>query len=136
MDHSAYLFVYGSLLKGQNNKMADLLSIYSEFLGEGFFNGKLYLVSWFPGAVLSDNSSDKVYGHIFKLNNESKVLSVLDDYEGFGPGYDEPYLFRRELNTVNLKQGSQVESWVYLYNLPVRKLQRIPDGNYLNFKSQ
>ena len=45
MDQPAYLFVYGSLLKGQNNKMADLLRIHSEFLGDGFFNGKLFLVS-------------------------------------------------------------------------------------------
>ena len=84
--------------------------------------------------MLSDNSSDKVCGHIFKLHNESKVLSVLDDYEGFGTGYDEPYLFRRDLIAVSLKQGSQVESWVYLHNLSVKKLQRIPNGNYLNFK--
>ena len=135
MFEPTYFFVYGSLLADQNNTMADFLRANSVFLGEGFFNGKLFLVSWYPGAVLSKNSLDKVYGQLFELKNASRVLSVMDDYEGFGVGYDKPYLFRRELVTVNLNQGFQVESWVYLYNLPVKQLQRIADGNYRNFKN-
>ncbi|GAA4282261.1 hypothetical protein GCM10022260_26840 [Gaetbulibacter aestuarii] len=114
--------------------MARFLRAHSDYLGEGYFQGKLFNVSWFPGAVLSDRESDLVYGHVFRLKNENKVFSVLDDYEGIGEAYEKPHLFKKVLVSVILDRITELPCWVYLYNLSVDGLQQITSGNYLEFK--
>lgn len=133
MELGSYLFVYGSLLKDQDNAMACFLQEHSTFINEGFFNGRLYQVSWFPGAVLSDQKSDRVYGHIFQLNDDRVVFPVLDDYEGIGESYEEPQLFKKVLVSVRLKNGQNLNCWTYLYNRSVDELQQITTGNYLEY---
>ena len=127
-----YLFVYGTLLKDTNNEMSEFLASHSECLVKGFFNGKLYQISWFPGAVLASNPNDKVYGMVFKLKNPHEVFKVLDDYEGIGEQYQEPQLYKREQVTVFLDDKTSLLAWVYLYNLSVSGFKQIVSGNFLS----
>ena len=48
---SPYLFVYGTLMREFENPFATQLRARATFIAEGFFQGKLYRVSWYPGAV-------------------------------------------------------------------------------------
>lgn len=130
---SPYLFVYGSLLMNQKNEMAQFLQDHSNFMGTGSFQGKLFKISWFPGAVLSDLESDQVYGQVFQLKNESKVFAVLDDYEGIGDAFEKPHLFKKALINVKLNNAKTLDCWVYLYNHPVDHHHQIASGNYLEF---
>lgn len=128
---SEYLFVYGTLLKDFDSYMSKFLDRNSEFIGPGFFNGKLYEISWYPGAILSDNHSEKIYGHIFKIHDENKTFKILDDYEGIGDTAEHPNEYHRLLINAYLDSNKTISTWVYVYNRPVTDLKLIKSGNYL-----
>ena len=126
MARSKYLFVYGTLLDRVDTDMSRFLSEHSEFIGKGHFRGKLYLASWYPGAILSEDKGDKVFGRIYKLKDEERVFKVLDAYEGVEDG-----LYSREIIDVYVQDHPIYKSWVYLYNLPITDLKRIASGDFL-----
>lgn len=134
--HSDYLFVYGTLLKDVENGMSKFLAKHSEFIGKGYFFGKLYQISWFPGAIASSNSLEKVYGSLFKLTDLDSVFKKLDEYEGVGNNYPKPNLYRKKLIPIFLDNGSSFKAWVYLYNLPIKDLKLIDSGDFLKFSSK
>ncbi|OEK08239.1 hypothetical protein A8C32_01900 [Flavivirga aquatica] len=127
-----YLFVYGTLLKDANNDMSKFLASQSECIGQGYFKGKLYQVSWYPGAIVSDKSSEKVYGSIFKLKDAETVFNVLDEYEGIGEQYPKPHLFKKEQIIAFLEDGSSIEASVYVYNREIKGLNRVESGDFLS----
>lgn len=129
---SDYLFVYGTLLKGFDSYMSKFLDKNADFIGEGYINGKLFEVSWYPGAVLSKNPAEKVYGHIFKIHELKKTFKILDDYEGVGDSsaeYSNEY--KRELIETFLKDGQVLLTWVYTYNNATDHLRLIASGDFL-----
>ncbi len=126
---TVYLFVYGTLLK-QKNEYANYLRAHCVLYGNGYFNGLLYNVGEYPGAIEALNSDDMVHGKIYQMLNVNAVLKVLDSYEGFGEQEQQPNEFIRKLINVNTP-GTNLTCWVYLYNLPVNELNRIKSGNYL-----
>lgn len=125
--HSNYLFVYGTLLSDVNHDMSRFLAVRSQFVGKGYFKGKLYRIDWYPGAVLSDLDTDKVYGSIHKVSNNPIVFKILDEYEGVGE-----YLYKRQLIDVYLDTKTSIKSWVYLYNQPLSNAEQILSGDFLN----
>lgn len=129
---SEYLFVYGTLLKDFDSYMSKFLNRNSEFIGTGYFNGRLYQISWYPGAVLSDLPSEKVLGHLFKIYKKEKTFQILDDYEGIGESAEHPNEYKRVLIDAYLDSNVIINTWVYVYNLPTTHLKLITSGNYLN----
>ena len=123
------LFIYGTLLN-DDNEFAIYLKNNSSFYAEGRINGRLYDLGEYPGAVLSPNCGEYIYGSIVKLYNPEKVLPVIDDYEGYGDEQLQPNLFVRVLTEVITEQGS-VDCWVYAYNLPVDVFSQIGSGRYI-----
>ena len=136
MREASYIFVYGSLMKGKENEMASFLLQHSEFIGNAYFRGKLYVVDWFPGAVKSSKSSNRVFGHVFKLYHEEFLFSVLDDYEGIGSTYRQPFLFKKERVPVFLENDIILNSWIYLYNRSVEYLKVIPSGKFSDWNPE
>lgn len=128
---SQYLFVYGTLLKDFDSYMSKFLNKNSEFIGAGYFYGRLYQISWYPGAVLSDVTTEKVFGHLFKIYNEDKTFQILDDYEGIGETTEHPNEYKRELIKTYLDSNDILNTWVYTYNLSTTHLKLITSGNYL-----
>lgn len=128
------LFVYGTLLRGSSHPMARQLEAHSSYAGEARCNGQLYLVESYPGVVASTDPDDMVFGEIFELRDPG-FLAALDDYEGCGPDAEQPAEYRRLIQNVTLLDGSNVEAWVYVYNWPVAKLQRIASGRFDGVKS-
>ncbi|MCI4670638.1 MAG: gamma-glutamylcyclotransferase [Bacteroidia bacterium] len=127
-----YLFVYGSLLKQANNIMSAYLSGRSELLGEGLMEGKLFMIDYYPGAIYSSDSIQKVRGDVYKLNEKDSTFQVLDNYEDFIPGDPENSAFIRKI--VPIQYEDQVlHCWVYLYNQDYSTYQIIPSGDYLRF---
>ena len=59
---SDLLFVYGTLMRGFDHPMAQLLSRSAEFIAEARCQGRLYLVKHYPGMVLSADPADLVFG--------------------------------------------------------------------------
>jgi len=126
------LFVYGTLLLPEN-KFGAYLIANGQFSGKGKFKGILYDLGTYPGVIATEDEA-WVQGSIYELNDISATLKVLDDYEGFGPGYEEPNLFVRKLDCVYTDEGV-INCWVYLYNLPVSENKRITSGDYLGYLS-
>lgn len=130
--NTEYLFVYGTLQKDSGHEMSKFLAKHAEFFGKGYFHGKLFMVSWYPGAILGDNISEKVFGTVFKIDNPPEVFEVLDDYEGISQNYSQPHLYRRELVATYLDNKTTLKTWVYIYNLPVNDLKQIISGDFFN----
>lgn len=59
-----------------------VLEKYGVLVGAGTFNGKLYELGGFPGAVASIIPQDLVKGELFQLDNPAVLLPFLDKYEG------------------------------------------------------
>ena len=129
-----YLFVYGTLLD-EDNEFAKHLKDNCTFHDDGRFKGRLYDIGEYPGAIADSNYHSYVYGSIFTINNITKVLKYIDDYEGYGDEQDQPNLFIRQLMGIEATNGI-INCWVYLYNLPVDGFKLIESGNYLTYKNK
>ena len=132
-DVSHYLFVYGTLLDGDNPYCA-FLKENSGFYDVGKLRGKLYDIGNYPGAILSTAPEVFVHGSIFLICHPKATLKELDDYEGFGDDFSQPNEFVRELVEVATGETS-LKCWVYLYNLPVSTFPEIKSGDYLKAKT-
>ena len=124
------LFVYGTLLRGFDHPMAQLLSRSAEFLGESHCQGRLYLIKHYPGLVLSDDPNDVVFGELYRLRTPKELLREFDMYEACGEGFAKPTEYIRQMLPVTLNDKT-AEAWTYLYNWPVAHLPRIASGQFL-----
>lgn len=130
-EDGGYLFVYGTLKSDMNNDMYHLLAKNAHFIGDAEWNGKLYKVEDYPGAIASNNPSDVVYGELYLLDNPDKILPALDEYEECSDKYKEPTLFKRIKDDVNIAgKNNTVNAWIYIYNRPVDNLEQIKSGNF------
>lgn len=127
---SDYLFVYGTLRRNGENGVNRLLAPYADFVGAAVYQGRLYRVDDYPGAVPSDRPQDRVYGEVYRLRCPDTALARLDEYEECGPAFPAPAEYLRRKQRVTLKSGEAVAAWVYIYNRPTARLQPIPSGEF------
>jgi gamma-glutamylcyclotransferase (GGCT)/AIG2-like uncharacterized protein YtfP len=128
--NSDRLFVYGTLMRGFDHPMAQLLSRSADFIGEARCRGRLYLVKHYPGLVLSDAADDVVFGELYRLHRPAELLREFDMYEACGEGFVEPTEYVRRILPVAREDGT-AEAWTYLYNWPVAHLPRIASGRFI-----
>ena len=125
------LFVYGTLMRGFDHPMAQLLSRSADFLGGATCHGRLYLIKHYPGLVLSDDASDIVFGELYRLRDRDALLGEFDMYEACGEGFPEPTEYIRRMLAVTHADGTAGEAWTYVYNWPVAGLPHIASGKFL-----
>lgn len=128
-DQSPYLFVYGTLMQGFDNSFAARLHANATYVGEGFFSGTLYRLSWYPGAVFEPKSTTKVYGEIYQLHDFQKLIRELDDYEEIKEKEAESLYLRRQV-PVFTKNGSILSCWTYLYNQSLENATFLASGKF------
>jgi gamma-glutamylcyclotransferase (GGCT)/AIG2-like uncharacterized protein YtfP len=124
------LFVYGTLMRGFEHPMAQLLSRSADLIGEARCRGLLYLVTHYPALVLSGDPADVVFGELYRLRAPDELLREFDMYEACGEGFAEPTEYVRQLLSVTL-EGGATEAWTYVYNWPVAHLTHIASGRFL-----
>ena len=122
------LFVYGTLRRGSDHPNAARLAAESEWLGHATLAGTLYRVSWHPALVLE--GSDTVTGDLLRLTDPTASLPWLDAFESCGPDAPPPHDYRREMAQVMTADGP-VPAMVYVWNLSVDGLERMPGGDWL-----
>src|ERR1700720_2661158 len=127
---SDYLFVYGTLRRDSNSEMYHLLARYGQFVDDAIYQGKLFMVDYYPGLVPSDNPHDIVHGEVYKLSCSDIVLSRLDDYEECGPNFCEPTEYVRRKGNVKTKNGEVITASIYIYDCPTEGLQLIQSGDF------
>jgi gamma-glutamylcyclotransferase (GGCT)/AIG2-like uncharacterized protein YtfP len=126
-----HLFVYGTLRRNTRSEVNRQLERLAKFVGDAVFQGRLFLVADYPGAVPSPHAEDRVLGEVYRLIDARRVFELLDAYEECGPGFPEPAEHVRRKAPVQLKDGRQLEAWIYLYNRPTERLRRIDSGDFL-----
>jgi len=129
-----YLFVYGTLRKDVGNAMSQVLVRHTRFVGDATFQGKLFDLGNYPGAIPSDNAQDLVHGEAYALEPliQNQVLARLDEYEGCSVRSETLSEFRREHVMITLDNGRSVFSWIYLYN-STKTGTPIPSGDYSRY---
>jgi len=125
------LFVYGTLMRGFDHPMAQLLSRSADFIGEARCQGRLYLVKHYPGLVLSDDPSEVVFGELYRLQQPRELLREFDMYEACGEGFAAPTQYIRQMLQVTRDGRAADEAWTYVYNWPVAGLPRIASGRFM-----
>jgi gamma-glutamylcyclotransferase (GGCT)/AIG2-like uncharacterized protein YtfP len=125
-----YLFVYGTLRPACRHPANGLLAKGAERIGCGWLPGRLYEVSGYPGAVLSDNPGNRIIGELYRLIDPAAMLARLDDYEEAAEHFPPPREYRRCRVEVRISDGRPVIAWVYLYNRSTENLRPIPGGDY------
>lgn len=126
------LFVYGTLRQASQSLMYKLLARYATFYANAWFNGQLYVVSYYPCAIESNNPADKVYGELYELHDAKTVLAKLDVYEVCSATCPEPHEYTRVKKTMNTNAGDAIEAWIYIYNFPVGELEQIQSGDFFD----
>lgn len=124
-----YLFVYGTLMNGFDNPFSAQLAAYSAFAGQGYFPGKLYWISYYPGALYIPGASTYVHGEIYRLRENKQLLTLLDEYEGVSPDVTKS-LYLRQITPISTQNGDIIPCWTYIYNQTTEDLQEIADGKF------
>jgi gamma-glutamylcyclotransferase (GGCT)/AIG2-like uncharacterized protein YtfP len=127
--NSDRLFVYGTLMRGFDHPMAQLLARSADFVGEARCRGRLYLVKHYPGLVLSTDPAEIVFGELYRLRQPAELLREFDMYEACGEGFKPPTEYIRQMLSVTSDDGA-AEAWSYVYNWPVAHLPRIESGRF------
>jgi gamma-glutamylcyclotransferase (GGCT)/AIG2-like uncharacterized protein YtfP len=123
------LFVYGTLRRAACGGMHHLLGS-AVFLGEATWQGRLYRVDGYPGAVPSREPAATVRGELYRLVDGGETLALLDDYEECGPAFGTESEYRRSVTRVTRADGTDVSAWIYRYNRPVAGLELIASGDF------
>jgi gamma-glutamylcyclotransferase (GGCT)/AIG2-like uncharacterized protein YtfP len=128
--HVQFLFVYGSLMRGTSPDIHPLLALHAEYVCSAMLQGRLYRVDYYPGAVKTQAVSDRVHGELYRLLEPGDLLARLDQYEECAPEFPEPTEYVRCKESVIIDYGDSVRAWIYLYNWPLTKLERIESGDF------
>jgi gamma-glutamylcyclotransferase (GGCT)/AIG2-like uncharacterized protein YtfP len=127
---SEYVFFYGTLMTPFNRPGRQRVDGDMSFIGLGIVRAALFDLGIYPAAVPADDGSI-VRGEVYQMIDSSKVLAALDEIEGYRPNEPEQSLYVRTLIDVSLDYGRVEKAWVYFYNAPLGRAQRIESGDYL-----
>ena len=125
-----YLFVYGTLMRASQHEMSQLLKQHSTFISPAYLIARLYQIHHYPGAVLSDNPDDKVFGELYDISANRWLLQRLDDYEECSAAFTKPHEYSRTQVQIYMTEKHFNTAWTYLYNYPVRAEQQILSGDF------
>ena len=130
---SDYLFVYGTLRREFDNRMAAFLRQNAKYLYDGVRDGEIYDVGTYPAVLYKEGSDTVVQGNVFKLTGDrEEIFRVLDLYEGV-----EEDLYIRALRPVRFGEiQTEMLCWVYLFNSSTYHLRLIPHGDYHLYLSE
>jgi gamma-glutamylcyclotransferase (GGCT)/AIG2-like uncharacterized protein YtfP len=123
------VFFYGTLRTGFNRTTRAGIDELLTFSGRAWIQGKLFDLGIYPAAVPATDA--RVWGEVFEISDPARVLAALDRIEGHRPAEPDRSLYNRVRVTATLDDGSTEDVWVYFYNAPLGRAQRITSGDYL-----
>jgi gamma-glutamylcyclotransferase (GGCT)/AIG2-like uncharacterized protein YtfP len=127
---SEFVFFYGTLMTAFNRPGRQRVNPNITFVGQGIIRAALFDLGIYPAAIPADDGS-LVRGEVYQMRKPEAVLATLDEIEGYRPAEPERSLYTRHLIEVSLDYGRAEQAWVYFYNAPLGRAQRIASGDYL-----
>jgi len=123
------VFFYGTLMSPFDRPGRMQLAPLLEPAGHGWICAALFDLGIYPAAVPAQDG--RVWGEVHRMIDPESVLDVLDDIEGYSAQEPDSSLYTRSQIPVSLENGGTVTAWVYFYNAPLGKAERIESGDYL-----
>ena len=100
-----------------------------QYRGRGWIRASLFDLGIYPAAVPAPEG--RVWGEVYEMSDPDMVLAALDDIEGYRADDPDKSLYTRARSRVTLPDGDAADAWVYFYNAPLGRADRIASGDYL-----
>jgi gamma-glutamylcyclotransferase (GGCT)/AIG2-like uncharacterized protein YtfP len=123
------VFFYGTLMTGFDRRRRAGIDEHLEYFGRGTISAELFDLGIYPAAVPAPEG--RVWGEVYRLKDRDRALTGLDNIEGYRPEDPDRSLYTRAEVDVTLTDGRIEPAWVYFYNAPLGRAERIPSGDYL-----
>ncbi len=123
------VFFYGTLMSGFQRPGRARLDRVLAPVGRAWINAALFDLGIYPAAIPA--SDTRVWGEVHRMLDTDSVLSTLDEIEGFSIREPDKSLYLREEIPVTFDDGRIGTAWVYFYNAPLGRAERIQSGDYL-----
>jgi gamma-glutamylcyclotransferase (GGCT)/AIG2-like uncharacterized protein YtfP len=123
------VFFYGTLMSGFQRPGRARLDHVLEQVGRGWIRAVLFDMGIYPAAIPA--AEGRVLGEVHQMLDPDAVLSSLDEIEGYSSKEPESSLYTRREIPVTLEDGHIASAWVYFYNAPLGRAERIESGDYL-----
>jgi gamma-glutamylcyclotransferase (GGCT)/AIG2-like uncharacterized protein YtfP len=96
--------------------------------GRGWIRGALFDLGIYPAAIPASDS--RVWGEVYQMLDTEAVLSSTDELQGVSPSEPDSSLYTRAETQVTFDDGRVSTAWVYFYNAPLGRAERIESGDY------
>jgi len=123
------VFFYGTLMRPFNRAGRLRVGDHLVYVGRGTISAVLFDLGIYPAAVPASDAT--AWGEVYKMTHPAIVLQVLDEFEGCRTEEPDSSLYTRALAPVTLDGGPIIDAWVYFYNAPLGRAERIHSGDYL-----
>lgn len=123
------VFFYGTLMSGFKRPGRARLDHALKPVGRAWIYAALFDLGIYPAAVPAHDT--RVWGEVHQMLDSDAVLTTLDEIEGYSEREPDTSLYTRTEIQVNFEDGHGSNAWVYFYNAPLGRAQRIESGDYL-----
>jgi gamma-glutamylcyclotransferase (GGCT)/AIG2-like uncharacterized protein YtfP len=123
------VFFYGTLMTGFDRRRRAGIDSMLERVGRGRIAAALFDLGIYPAAI--PDPDGVVWGEVYRTDSIDRVLAGLDEIEGHSPAMPEVSLYNRLEVPVTYENGATENVWVYFYNAPLGRADRISSGDYL-----
>ncbi len=123
------VFFYGTLMTGFDRRRRTGIDSMLDRVGRGRIRAALFDLGIFPAAIPDPEGT--VWGEVYRARDIDKVLAGLDEIEGHSTAMPEESLYNRREVPVTYENGTTEDAWVYFYNAPLGRAERIASGDYL-----
>jgi gamma-glutamylcyclotransferase (GGCT)/AIG2-like uncharacterized protein YtfP len=123
------VFFYGTLMSGFQRPGRARLDHALRPVGRASIQAALFDLGIYPAAIPAHDS--RVRGEVHQMLDEEAVLSTLDEIEGYRASEPDTSLYTRAEIPVIFDDGRVASAWVYFYNAPLGRAERIESGDYL-----
>lgn len=123
------VFFYGTLMSGFKRPGRANLDRVLKPIGRGRISADLFDLGIYPAAIPA--ADGQVWGEVHQMLEPSSALATLDEIEGYTPDTPDSSLYRRVEIPVTFEDGRSAQAWVYFYNAPLGRAERIASGDYL-----
>jgi gamma-glutamylcyclotransferase (GGCT)/AIG2-like uncharacterized protein YtfP len=123
------VFFYGTLMSGFSRPGRARLDHSLKPVGRGWIYAALFDLGIYPAAIPAHDS--RVWGEVHRMLDADAVLATLDEIEGYSAAEPDASLYMRAEIPVNYEDGHVASAWVYFYNAPLGRAERIESGDYL-----